>query len=269
MNSESYLQTFSREMRLAGLQPSTQDSYRYYLARFLREFEGRDHPRNISEEEIKDKLDIVGMRSKPELKQTIGAAKFFWKMVVHQPKKLIHVQYPKLHQTLPEIIDRAVLAARISAIEDIRDKAICATFFDTGIRLNELCHLQVSDIPKYRQVITVHEGKGGKERIVPLTPELRELLREYWLAKRPDLWMFPGEKSGHYLSHATVQRITHNCVQAHPHQLRHSYATALLEKGVSLRVIQEILGHTKIETTMIYLHVTNAAIESVRSNLAA
>jgi len=267
MDSESHLSVFDREMRLRGFRPATQETYHYYLARFLREFGDRDHPKNINEEEIKEKLDLIGMRSKCELKQTIGAAKFFWGEVLHQPRKLIHVQYPIWHQKLPEVIDRKVLAERIQKIEDVRDRAIVSTFFDTGIRLNELCHLKVSDIPKDRPIIIVREGKGGKDRIVPRTRELREILGEYWLQDRPDDWLFPGEKLGNYISPVTVQRITRDCVQAHPHQIRHSYATALLEKGTPLPIIQAILGHKNITTTMRYLHVSNQALQMVSSNL--
>ncbi len=140
--------------------------------------------------------------------------------------------------------------------------------------MEERTQLRPADIDSARMLLRVACGKGAKERLIPLSPRLLTELREYWRAYRPTSWLFPGAKRERPLHSATVQKA---CTRAAreagltkrvtPHVLRHSYATGLLEAGVDLVTIQRLLGHRSFSTTLIYLHVRSAHLQSVPSLL--
>jgi site-specific recombinase XerD len=132
-----------------------------------------------------------------------------------------------------------------------RDRTLLETAYACGLRLKELLGLQVADIDSARMVLHIRHGKGQKERMVPLSPRLLELLRSYWREYRPALWLFPGIKPALALTDGTVQRICQRTARragltkrVHPHTLRHSFATHLLEAGVDLLSVQALLGHS-------------------------
>jgi site-specific recombinase XerD len=137
------------------------------------------------------------------------------------------------------------------------------TAYGLGLRLSELVHLQVRDIDKHRQVVHVRQGKGAKDRLVPIAPRLLEELRWWWRSHRSPLWLFPGAKQGQPLSGSMAQRMfgwTRRAAgivkPASMHTLRHSYATHLLEAGVNVTVLQRLLGHSELSTTARYLHLS-------------
>ena len=145
-----------------------------------------------------------------------------------------------------------------------------------GLRLTEGTQLQVSDIDAQRMLVQVRCGKGGKDRCVPLAPRLLTLLREYWQRQRPRLWLFPARDQQTPLPATTLQKTFKLVVRqsgipkdASIHTLRHSYATHLLERGVSLRVIQELLGHKSPRTTARYTHLTPPTLDVVHATITA
>jgi integrase len=136
------------------------------------------------------------------------------------------------------------------------------TLYAAGLRLSEASHLQVRDIDGQRMQIHITNGKGRKERLVPISPRLLHELREYWKAARPSNFLFPGKTADVPLSNATIQKACKLAAAlarinklVTPHTLRHSYATGLLEAGVDLLTISKLLGHASFVTTMVYLHV--------------
>jgi site-specific recombinase XerD len=151
---------------------------------------------------------------------------------------------------------------------------ILSTFYAAGLRLEEALHLKPADIDSTRMLLRVSRGKGAKERLVPLSPRLLDELRQYWKAYRPSDWLFPGKTPDRPLGGTTVQKA---CTRAAreaglrqrvtPHVLRHSYATGLLEAGVDLLTISQLLGHRSFSTTLIYLHVRRPHLESTPSPL--
>jgi site-specific recombinase XerD len=135
-------------------------------------------------------------------------------------------------------------------------------------------NLKVSDLDRERKVIHVRGGKGHKDRQVMFSDSLREVLAAWWRWRRPKDWLFPGEKPGKPVSRETVHRMCKTAARlagigkrVHPHALRHAFATHLLDDGVSLPVIQVLLGHRNLKTTARYLHVSDAAVRSTRSPL--
>jgi len=148
------------------------------------------------------------------------------------------------------------------------------TCYAAGLRLGEVCHLQVADIDSARMVIHVRTGKGDRERLTVLSPRLLEALRAYWRLARPRVWLFPGARPDRPVSCDSVRRVFHSaCAQAGlpcgytPHSLRHSFATHLLDAGTDLVLIQHLLGHTSIRTTCRYTHVSLARFQQAPSLL--
>ena len=155
-----------------------------------------------------------------------------------------------------------------------KHRALLMTAYAAGFRASELGRLQVSHIDSRRMLLRVDQGKGSKDRYVPLSPRLLEELREYWRRERPRRWMFPGQLSGRPMTRHGVSHIYHGAKEKAGidkpggiHTLRHGYATRLLEAGVELPVIQRRLGHRSIRSTMRYLHLAHDRTSATPSPL--
>src|SRR5204863_6747877 len=157
-------------------------------------------------------------------------------------------------------------------------RAMLMTVYSTGMRRIEMCRLKVEDIDSERMVIHIREGKGGRDRDVPLSPKLLETLREYWRWMKPKTYLFPGTVNGSRADVPISDKIPwHACREAAqragitkhvaPHTLRHCFATHLLEAGADLRSIQMLLGHADIRDTAIYLHLSQRHLKSVGNPL--
>jgi integrase/recombinase XerD len=164
--------------------------------------------------------------------------------------------------------------AILEAPKNLGHRAILATLYATGLRVSEVTKLKVADLDRHRMVIQVRDGKGRKDRQVMLAEPLREVLTAYWRWKRPTDWLFPGTKPGCPVSRATVFKTCRKAAgqagitkPVHPHSFRHAFATHLLDDGVSLPVIQALLGHTNLKTTARYLHVSDIVVRTTRSPL--
>jgi integrase/recombinase XerD len=164
----------------------------------------------------------------------------------------------------------------IGAVRTLRHRTYFWTVYSLGLRLTEGLNLQVGDIDSARMLVHVHRGKGAKDRFVPLPARTLTLLREYWVTHRNPVWLFPAVGNHRRQAAAPDRPMVKNGVQdamrrvvlqlrlrkaVSIHTLRHSYATHLLEAGVSLRLIQQYLGHNSLETTMVYLHLTTVSQE--------
>ena len=167
----------------------------------------------------------------------------------------------------PEIIDKSVFLPKLATIKDIKFKTIFALIYSTGLRLHEACTLKISDFNKERKLITVHYGKGAKDRIVPYPETLARMLNSYYQKRNLQTWLFQGENRNNYISPSTIEKKCREYFQTHPHTLRHCFATHLLEKGVNLRLIQQFMGHVSLKTTAGYLHLVNVNPASVISPL--
>ncbi len=149
-----------------------------------------------------------------------------------------------------------------------------ATMYGAGLRVSEVAKLKVSDLDRERRVIWVRGGKGQKDRQVMLAEPLREVLVAYWKWKRPAEWLFPGKKADCPIATDSVFKLCAAAAQkagitkpVHPHSLRHAFATHLLDDGVNLLVIQNLLGHVHLRTTAGYLHLSDSAVRSTKSPL--
>jgi site-specific recombinase XerD len=180
--------------------------------------------------------------------------------------------YGKKPRTLPTVLSRAEVLTFVTTPTRLRDRVLLSTAYACGLRVSELVQLRAADIDSQRMQVAIRQGKGQKDRRVPLSKHLLALLRTYWRAERPTTWLFPGGLKTQPLSISLVQRL---CQRTRvrtgfqkpitPHTLRHSFATHLLEAGVDLPTIQKLMGHSSLASTMRYLHVRSERLLELES----
>jgi site-specific recombinase XerD len=213
----------------------------------------------------------------------IAALRFLFVQVLKRPWTVQDTPYPKHPQKLPAVLTQQEVARMIDATHNPLHRVVVMTLYATGLRRLELTHLKVADIDAARMVIHVRGGKGRKDRDIMLSPKLLEALRQYWrsLKHKPKEWLFPGGGRAHdNLETPMTDKVVWHAVQQaakragiekriHPHTLRHSFATHLLETGVDLRTIQLLLGHSDLKATTVYLHLSHRHLQATASPLDA
>lgn len=203
----------------------------------------------------------------------INAIKFYFEQVLNRKTEYYDLPRPKKAFKLPEILAEEEVSAIIGKIENIKHKVIIMAAYSAGLRVSELSGLKIRDIDSKRMIIHIKAAKGKKDRIVPLSKKLLENLREYYKTYKPKDFLFEGIKGDAY-STRSIQEIlktyklrTGITKKGSIHSLRHSYATHLMESGTDVRIIQELLGHNSISTTMRYTHVSKKSITNIQSPL--
>jgi site-specific recombinase XerD len=206
--------------------------------------------------------------------QVRSALQFLYRVTLGMDWVVEKVACPKLPKRLPVILSPDELVQFFKAVSNLKHRAILMTTYAGGLRLAEVCRLQVEDIDSARMVIHIRQSKGHRDRDVMLSPRLLMILRQYWKIQRPRPYLFPGCKPDQPISPRTVQKVCKQALaaaglskSASVHSLRHSFACHLLEAGTDLRTIQILLGHRNFSTTARYLHVSTAALKSTRSPL--
>jgi site-specific recombinase XerD len=206
------------------------------------------------------------------------ALRFLYLKVLNRPFRRDDLPLPKTPSTLPTVLSRDEVARLIQAARTLRHRTILMALYSTGMRRAELCHLRTEDIDKERMVIHIRQGKGGKDRDVPLSPKLLEQLRTYYRSLKVKTgWVFPSLQKRHKGEPMTDKTVWHACEFAarragitkhvHPHTLRHSFATHLFDGGADLPVVQTLLGHADPRDTMIYLHLSTRRLRAAPNPL--
>ena len=208
------------------------------------------------------------------VKLRMTALRFFYKKTLK--RRDLHyddIPYPKAPRKLPVILSPHEVTLLINAAWNLMHRTILMVLYGTGMRRTEARLLKVEDIDRELMVIHIRNGKGSRDRDVPLTPKLREALREYYRWKKPRVYLFPSTQ-GHLgddqpVSDKTIWHVCHMAAKRAginkkigPHSLRHSYATHLLDAGADLRTIQFLLGHVRLEHTLIYLHLSQRRLQA-------
>lgn len=261
------------DLRIRNFSPHTQKAYIRYVARFARHF-GRP-PDQLGPEHIRAFQGHLANAGAcySTLTQVASALRFLYRITLQKDWAVERIPYPKPERRLPVVLSREDVLKLLSSLRNIKHRAILTTCYAAGMRVSEATHLRVADLDSKRMVIRIHQGKGKKDRMVPLSPMLLELLREYWRVARPRDWLFPGKQS-QPITMRSVQRV---CVRARKaaglddrvtaHTLRHSFATHLLEAGTNVRTIQLLLGHASLTTTATYTQVATGDVLSTTSPL--
>ena len=206
--------------------------------------------------------------------QIVCALRFFYAKTLKRAFLLQDIPFPLKEQRLPLILSREEVARILTAPMHLKSRALLMTIYAAGLRRSEVARLRVSDIDSARMTITVHQGKGQKDRLVMLSPVLLDTLRQYWRRHKPKEWLFPGKTPGRPISGNDIFMVFHNAVRlagitkkVSPHSLRHSFATHLLESGTDLRTIQILMGHRSLKTTARYLHISQHQVRAAASPL--
>lgn len=270
-------QRMLEDMQLRDLAPKTQEAYVGAVAQLAKHFD--KSPELLTEEELRQYflyLSNAKRASRSTIVVALCGIKFLYSYTLRREWPLLELVRSAQEKKLPTVLSREEVQHILSCLQHPAYRACLTTIYACGLRLNEGVHLQVQDMDSARMMVHVRQGKGLKDRYVPLPQSVLELLRRYWASHRHPQWLFPGAPpAGHSRQAATrpicesgVQRafqaaLTASGIQkpASVHTLRHSYATHLLEAGVNLRLIQVWLGHSSPKTTAIYTHLTRRAEE--------
>jgi site-specific recombinase XerD len=210
----------------------------------------------------------------------VAALRFFFVKTLKRRYLLDDTPYPKAPRRLPSILSVDEVTQLIDAAASLSHRTMLMVLYSTGIRNAELRHLQVADIDSRRMLIHIRQGKGGRDRFVPLSATLLVTLRAYYRWMRPKTWLFPGTVDGWRADKPITPKVLWEaCVVAarraglrkrcFPHLVRHSYATHLLESGADLRTIQLLLGHANVRHTVLYLHLSQRHLQAVANPLDA
>jgi integrase/recombinase XerD len=263
MNIGKYVELYSEDLKLKNYSENTILNYCSQVKLFLEYFNDvATKPSEISEKQIKHWLMLAN--SINGRKHRISAVKLFYKFTGKQPLKFKNIEYPRSERKLPQIIEKEFLLDAISKIENSKHKAIISLAYSTGMRVSEVCNLKILDIDSKRMIITIRQSKGRKDRIVGLSDKILIILRMYFLEYKPKEYLFNGQFDLQY-SHTSCNKIVKKYLgkEYHFHLLRHSNATALLEAGTDLRIIQKHLGHASSKTTEVYTHVSTNVLSKM------
>jgi integrase/recombinase XerD len=243
--------------------PRTRDNYLPHIIAFLNNV-GNKQVIHLNSNDFQSYLDNYNFTSVSQQNQVINAIRFLYKFGLGRKYDKVSFKRPKNEKKLPRVIDREVLVEKLSKIENLKHKALLTLAYSTGLRVSEILNLKLSDIDSDRMLIHVRNGKGRKDRYVPLSSYVLDLLRNYFKSYRPGGYLFQGQNGGQYSSTSCNQIVKKYLgSDKHMHLLRHSCFTSLLESGSDLRVIQKIAGHSSSKTTEIYTHVSNQMLSRV------
>jgi len=211
--------------------------------------------------------------SKSWLNQFISAWKILYCEVLKREWNAIDIPRPRREKKLPVILSREELSLLIKLTINLKHRTIFMLAYSAGLRVGEVVNLKLTDVDSDRMLLRIRLAKGFKDRYCNLSPVILEQLREFWKRYRPQVWLFET-KPKHQISERTLQTLFRQAVKRAKitkpvtfHSLRHSFATHLMEQGVNLPLIQQLLGHKSLRTTSIYLHVQQYSVDAVKSPL--
>ena len=264
-----------RDMALRGFAPRTHEAYIAAVVRLAKHY--RRSPDQLTNEDVQAYLAHLIQERKlswSTCSQAAHAFRFLYHVTLGHPRADFHVPAPKQPQKLPEILSRAEVWRLLSAPPHPRHRLVLMTVYAAGLRVSEAIALKVADIDADRMTIRIEQGKGAKDRYVPLAARLLQELRAYWTSTPPGVWLFANRQGTRPIDITVAQKIytmaklragIHK--QGGIHTLRHAFATHLLEAGTDLHTVQRLLGHRQISTTMRYFHLSQGRLVGTRSPL--
>jgi integrase/recombinase XerD len=263
-----------QQLRLQRYSYNTVKAYKSFFIQFLAFYPDSD-PKELKKADImRFLLDSSEKKnwSDSTQNQAVNALKFYYEKVLGQERTFYDLR-PRKSRKLPNVFSEEEVITLFNVIKNLKHKTILMLIYSGGLRIGESIRLRKEDIHFDRRSIFIKGGKGKKDRYTILSDKMILLLRNYLSAYEPDYWLFEGQDGGQY-SKSSIQKIFRRAVskaKVNPfstvHTLRHSFATHLLERGMDLRYIQELLGHSSSETTQIYTHITRKAQQKFVSPL--
>jgi len=262
---------FSTDLKLKySNSADTRKNYYSCVTTFLHHFREAKEPKAIPTDDIKLYL-LTQFTTANTLRANLCAVKAFYKITVGMPSKIDRIPFPQKERRLPIIIDQTDVQKLFDVCRNLKHKCIMAVLYGTGIRVSELLGIKLSDIQRASGTIRII-GKGNKERVVPMNDSLLKIIVEYYRKYQPAVYLFENDNTKQQYTDRSInaflkyykERAQINAVVT-AHKFRHSNATALLEQGTDIRIIQKQLGHNSIKTTQIYTHVSKAVVANIYS----
>lgn len=263
-------------LRTRNYSPRTEETYIAAVAHFARHF-GKSPDQLGAAQVIEYQIWLREHKhvSATLMNQTVCALRFFYGQVLESPEVVQRIAYARTGRRLPVVLSAEETARFLSAVSIPRYRVLLTTIYSAGLRLNEALGLRARDIDSSRMLIRIFQGKGKKDRYVPLSPIVLQMLREHWRREHLIDLLFPSPKNrSRRMDPAAVQKYVRRVTERArlskritPKTLRHCYATHLIENGTSTRVVQVLLGHSNVHTTETYAHVSPQTIGKVTSPL--
>lgn len=204
--------------------------------------------------------------------QVVNAIKLFYTTVEHRKLDIDLIHRPRREHKLPNVLSKEEVAMILKSPVNIKHSTMLSLIYACGLRRSELINLKPADVDSKRGLLLIHQAKGKKDRITPISEKIIVMLRDYYTKYKPEIWLFEGQNRGEQYSEESLAMVLKSaCKKAgitkpvSLHWLRHSYATHLLESGTDLRYIQELLGHKSSKTTEIYTHVSTKSLQNIKS----
>jgi integrase/recombinase XerD len=263
------------ELQRRNYSPTTIRYYLRVVENFARHFGKR--PDRLTQDNIRE-YQVYLLQERKLQAGTVGlhiaALRFFFVKTLRRPYLQLDLPSPKRPKRLPTVLSQEEVARLIESANNLLDYAMLMTLYATGVRRAELSRLKVEDIDSQRMIVHIRQGKGNRDRDVPLTPALLKTLREYWQWMKPKTYLFPGMVNNWRTDKPLTPKCVWSAVQdaakragitkrVSPHTLRHSWATHLLENGTDLRTIQMLMGHADLRATSVYLHLSRRHLQAV------
>jgi site-specific recombinase XerD len=254
----------TEDMQVRNLSPLTRSTYLLQVSLFARHF--HQSPEALGPEEIRSYQVYLTNEKKlapSSILIAVSALRFLYRVTLRKDWTLPDIiPAPKKPQKLPVVLSREEVLQFLASVPSLKHRTLLTTCYAAGLRISEAVCLKPTAIDSQRMVIRVELGKGQKDRYIMLSPKLLDILRHWWRAAKPQVWLFPGNIPGQHITRSAVERVcqeVHQCCHiakpTTPHSLRHAFAVHLLEQGTDVRTIQLLLGHRSLATTARYLRI--------------
>jgi integrase/recombinase XerD len=271
----TWREQMQRDLQLSGAKRNTQRMYLREVDNLAKYY--HRSPEDLGEEELKEYLlYLITERhlSEGTFRYYVTALKFFYRTTLKREWMVERIRPPRAKRKLPIVLDLSEVESLFAVTTNLKHKAILMLTYSSGLRASETARLKITDIDSKRMTVRISQGKGRKDRYSILSRRTLDLLRQYWRAYRPTVWLFDGAKEHAHLSVTSIQQLFYKARKqagiikpVSVHTLRHSFATHLIEAGTSLHHVQLLLGHRSPTTTTVYLHVSRLNLAQVTSPL--
>jgi len=274
MNTQQHLFSFKNYMHYRRYSQSTIKTYSDALEVFFRFYQHKQLESLTIEDIIHFNSEYILRKnlSASYQNQVINAIKLFYRNRFNRTMEVDYIQRPRREKRLPNVLSKEEVKAILEAPTNLKHRAMLSLIYACGLRRSELLNLTLKDVLSDRNLIFVRQSKGKKDRMVPISLKIIEMLREYYKAYKPKTWLFEGQFPNTKYSEKSLENVLKQSLakakitkKVSLHWLRHSYATHLLESGTDLRYIQELLGHSSSRTTELYTHVSTRNLQQIRS----
>ena len=259
MLNESTYKICEQKLYYLNYSDNTISIYLHYIKEFL--LKQSENIQRVNSSDFQNYLNQYDFTSVSHQNQVINAVRFLYKHGLNKKYDKVSFQRPRTEKHLPQIIDKNYLLGKINNIQNLKHKSIISLGYSVGLRVSEVINLKIDDIDSKRMISNINQAKGKKDRIVPLSKNILDLLRLYYKQYKPNEYLFNGQNTIQYSSNSCNKLVKYYLGEEyHFHLLRHSCFTTLLENGTDLRIIQKLAGHNSSKTTEIYTHVSTKTL---------